>query len=193
MAKSNPTSLSLIRRYWQVPTSRRVLISFGAFMGYVAYDYAAWKFSKFMQIHEVVENLHKGRFAPVPNTYYVLERKEAVDFVDKLLHSSTKVAAPSTGKASSTKGLFNLLVGPLGCGKTWCVTTAINRNPKVSTFVEYELCIHVLFLFWRRGCDWIWENPPYTAFLRINFGVHVHSIILLLCCWISPTAILEIN
>ena len=91
----------------------------------------------------MVEHLHKGRLAPVPNTYYVLERKEAVDFVDRVLHSPTKVAAPSArkasstaapsvGKATSTKGgLFKLLVGPLGYGKTWCVTTAINRNPKV--------------------------------------------------------------
>ena len=123
----------------------------------MAYDYAAWKFSRFVQIHEMVEHLHKGRLAPVPNTNYVLERKEAVDFVDRILHSSTKVvapsarkssstAAPSAVKASSTKGgLFKLLVGPLGCGKTWCVTTAINRNPtKVSILVEYELhvCIH---------------------------------------------------
>ena len=28
--------------------------------------------------------------------------------------------------------LLQVIVGPLGCGKTWCMTTAINKNTTVS-------------------------------------------------------------
>ena len=90
---------------------------------YALYDFSSWYASLWWQRKKVVYAIRRGTTVKTPQPIHVCERDDVVNNLYKALHPSSEQEAPS---------LFKVVVGPLGCGKTWCVTTAINKKTEVS-------------------------------------------------------------
>ncbi len=89
----------------------------------ILYDYASWKLSMWWQQNKIITTIRKGCVPCPPKLSYVCERNQLVQAL------YTKVLHPPEA------GFFRVVVGPLGCGKTFCVTTAIRKNKQVSIVI----------------------------------------------------------
>ena len=67
----------------------------------------------------------------VPQRKFECDREDIIQCLYDKLHPSD---------TSEKLSVFNVVVGPLGCGKSWCVAKAINRDIEVSVLRDVEVC-----------------------------------------------------
>ena len=84
-------------------------------------DYILCKESERRLHNRIVEKFRIGTKIEVPPIPYYCYRKE-VEQLDEVFHSQER------------KGAFTVVVGPVGCGKTFMVWKTILKNPQVVTF-----------------------------------------------------------
>ena len=110
---------------------------------YMLYDYASWHLSMWWQQNKVITTMRKGCLPDPPNPSYICERNELVQALyDKVLHPHET-------------SMFRVVVGPLGCGKTWCITTAIRKRKQVSVVT---CVITICNIDCMNGWMWIGNN-----------------------------------
>lgn len=85
-------------------------------------DYILSKLSE-QRLHDsIVKKFRMGTKIEMPHLPYYCYREET-ERLHKVFHNRERKAR--------RKGTFTVIVGPIGCGKTFIVWKAIDKNPKV--------------------------------------------------------------
>lgn len=113
---------------------RPLVSSLVAVVAYATYDYSMWHLSVYLKRRQMLNAVMRGTHIDKPSLPFVVDRAEILNRIQPMLHPS------------DNRYLFQVVVGPLGCGKTWCITTTISKNPKVGVLTrEGEIAMYVIF------------------------------------------------
>ena len=110
---------------------RPLASSLVAAVAYAAYDYSTWHLSVYLKRRQMLNAMIMGTHIDESSLPFAVGRAEILKRLQPLLHPS------------DNRYLFQVVVGPLGCGKTWCIATTISKDPKVGVLTRghTEVCV----------------------------------------------------